>query len=319
MTGLTLQQFSHYKLEVSEDIIKEANDFLANLKDKDIENPIFWMNIYTKNPVLFDLLVIFLVSARMRIQPASCLQGNKKGLPINHFIRDLKPEDKFFTSSFLQVLSAIWLLIRNQPIRMDVKLMSLNRGWVKAYDVLALVGASGVGKSSFSKELPQSFTLVKMITTRQSRGESDNETKTFVTNEAFEEMVEDKMLAAWEEHSGNKYGVAKATLEDNKNAGQVSLVDFKGEGFTQLMLDAGYGIRAISFSYKDGGQAETNLRARMAGGSKETEDDLKTRMGMVKKDMEFVEKNASAFSSSIIFEWTKEPKKFWKTKVKDVV
>lgn len=83
--------------------------------------------------------------------------------------------------------------------------------------VIALLGASGTGKSTIEHELSARCCYKKIIsyTTRQPRGnEKDGEDYHFVNNIVFNEMIHNGLFAEYDEYSQNRlYGTLKEDYE----------------------------------------------------------------------------------------------------------
>lgn len=83
--------------------------------------------------------------------------------------------------------------------------------------VIALLGASGTGKSTIEHELSARCGYKKIIsyTTRQPRGnEKDGEDYHFVNNIVFNEMIHNGLFAEYDEYSQNRlYGTLKEDYE----------------------------------------------------------------------------------------------------------
>ena len=80
--------------------------------------------------------------------------------------------------------------------------------------IIALIGASGSGKSTIEKELASHHGYKKIIsyTTRSMRdGEENGKDYFFTNNETFEDMLKDGLFAEYDEYSQNRlYGTLKS-------------------------------------------------------------------------------------------------------------
>lgn len=76
--------------------------------------------------------------------------------------------------------------------------------------ILAILGASGSGKSSLEKILSSDYGFQKIIpyTTRGKRpGEENNKDYIFTDNDTFQNLIKEGLLAEWDEYSKNRmYG-----------------------------------------------------------------------------------------------------------------
>jgi len=78
--------------------------------------------------------------------------------------------------------------------------------------IIALVGASGTGKSSIERVLYEKYNFQKIIsyTTREPRtGEENHKDYHFISKEEFQNMIDQGQLAEWDEYTGGRlYGTA---------------------------------------------------------------------------------------------------------------
>lgn len=105
--------------------------------------------------------------------------------------------------------------------------------------IIVLLGASGSGKSIIENELATHHGFEKIIsyTTRPPRdGEINGKDYYFTNNETFREMVEDRLLAEYDEYSqGRLYGTLRIDYTGNTNR----VVVLTPNGFKQLKDSCG--------------------------------------------------------------------------------
>lgn len=85
--------------------------------------------------------------------------------------------------------------------------------------MIALLGECASGKSTVEKELCEKYGYEKIIsyTTRSPRiGEKDGTDYHFISNEDFNEMIENGYMAEHASYSGWQYGIAKKDCKDNR-------------------------------------------------------------------------------------------------------
>ena len=105
--------------------------------------------------------------------------------------------------------------------------------------IIVLLGASGSGKSTIENELATHHGFEKIIsyTTRPPRdGETNGKDYYFTNNETFREMVEDRLLAEYDEYSQRRlYGTLRIDYAGNTNR----VVVLTPNGFKQLKDSCG--------------------------------------------------------------------------------
>jgi guanylate kinase len=104
--------------------------------------------------------------------------------------------------------------------------------------MFVLSSPSGAGKTTISRMLLQRDAAIRMsvsATTRPMRpGEVDGKDYFFVSNDAFDRMVEQDEFYEWAHVFGNRYGTPKAHIREGLKAGQDYLFDIDWQGTQQL-------------------------------------------------------------------------------------
>lgn len=99
--------------------------------------------------------------------------------------------------------------------------------------IIALIGASGSGKSTIEKRLHEDYGYEKIVsyTTRKPReGETNGVDYNFITNEEFEKLIHNGKMAEYDEYSqGRLYG----TLKEDYQGGNKVIV-LTPNGYRQL-------------------------------------------------------------------------------------
>lgn len=101
-----------------------------------------------------------------------------------------------------------------------------------------LSSPSGAGKTTLSRKLLEADKEIKLsvsVTTRPPRaGERDGVDYTFVSQEAFQQMIDDDDFYEWAEVFGHRYGTPKGAIRAALKEGQDFLFDIDWQGTQQL-------------------------------------------------------------------------------------
>lgn len=136
---------------------------------------------------------------------------------------------------------------------------------------------SGAGKTSISRQLMALQPALRQsisYTTRAMRdGEVDGVDYHFVTCERFDAMVAAGAFVEWAEVHGNRYGTARATLQQARTEGIDILLDIDVQGAAQLRSS---GVGGVHIFILPPGMEE--LRKRLAGRKTDSDDVIERRM-----------------------------------------
>lgn len=108
----------------------------------------------------------------------------------------------------------------------------------KKRQVLIVSGPSGTGKSTIVHMMvekdPDKYELVKSVTTRKSRDDSDY--YTFVTQQAFKNMLNDDAFLETNEYQGNgaMYGTPKKAVMEILEKGKIPILEIDVNGKMQV-------------------------------------------------------------------------------------
>lgn len=103
--------------------------------------------------------------------------------------------------------------------------------------LIVLSGPGGVGKSTIVKELRQleHFYFSVSATTRQPRpGEIDGEAYHFVSEETFQNMIDDEVFLEWADFAGARYGTPRGPVIAALDAGKNVLLEIEIDGARQV-------------------------------------------------------------------------------------
>jgi guanylate kinase len=110
---------------------------------------------------------------------------------------------------------------------------------VRRGTLIVLAGPSGVGKGSVVKRLrsrdPEGLAVSVSVTTREPRpGEVDGVDYFFVSDAAFDRLIEDGALLEWAEIVGHRSGTPAAFVEETRAAGRDVILEIDVKGATQI-------------------------------------------------------------------------------------
>ena len=219
----------------------------------------------------------------------------------------------FFQVSFINLLQTMLIMVTNQKIAMDILKMKTK----KPYDVLVVIGPSGVGKSSFMSCLPDHFQQMKVTSTRSAR-KTDNDDKELVSKNEFAKMFQRGDFAGQETHAGNSYGVKKKDIQAAVGNGKIAVMDFKGEAYKQIKLRADISARVVSITYQNIEDAAKNLQDRQKK-SDETDNQIDNRLKLIEADQKYIDTNKEQIDANIEFIRTLKEKAFWNLNIKKVI
>jgi len=143
--------------------------------------------------------------------------------------------------------------------------------------ILILSAPSGAGKTSLCRELFKTFPDIKesiSYTTREPRpGEVDGEAYYFVSQDQFEQMVDEEAFAEWALVHGNMYGTALKTLEDARKNGVNLVLDIDCQGALKLkeQFEGGVFVFILPPSMDE-------LRRRLENRSSDSQDVIERRI-----------------------------------------
>jgi guanylate kinase len=110
---------------------------------------------------------------------------------------------------------------------------------VRRGTLIVLAGPSGVGKGSVVHRLrsrdPEGLALSVSVTTRDPRpGETDGVDYFFISDDAFDQLIDDGALLEWAEIVGHRSGTPAAFVEETLVAGRDVILEIDVKGATQI-------------------------------------------------------------------------------------
>ncbi|MCP4601495.1 MAG: guanylate kinase [Proteobacteria bacterium] len=104
--------------------------------------------------------------------------------------------------------------------------------------LLIVSSPSGAGKTTLCQKLLDEFSDLRFCishTTRKPRsGEVDGEDYFFITEDEFDQMIEDELFIEWAHVHGNRYGTARAEVRAAATAGKDLVFDVDCQGARQI-------------------------------------------------------------------------------------
>lgn len=151
--------------------------------------------------------------------------------------------------------------------------------------LVVLAGPSGVGKSSVIKEAlrqaPNTWLSVSATTRAPRPGEVDGVNYFYVSDEKFDQMIENNQLLEWANYAGNRYGTPRAAVEEKLAAGTPVLLEIEVQGAKQIREAMPEALLVFLEP-----PTWADLEARLAGRGTESQTQVQARLDAALKELE---------------------------------
>lgn len=156
--------------------------------------------------------------------------------------------------------------------------------------VIVIVAPSGAGKTTIAQRLLKEFPRIKFSisgTTRPPRdGEVNGEDYYFLSDEEFDQKIENEEFLEWEYYSGNRYGTLRSEVDKLVESGYFPLLDIEVKG--ALNVERLYSSDAISIFIEPPSMEE--LKNRLSKRGSETEESLQQRLKRAEMEMKYADR-----------------------------
>lgn len=156
--------------------------------------------------------------------------------------------------------------------------------------VIVIVAPSGAGKTTIAKRLLEEFPQLKFsvsATTRSPRAdEIYGEDYYFLTDQEFDERIDNEEFLEWEYYSGNRYGTLRSEVDKLMEKGYFPLLDIEVKG--ALNVQELYDTDAVSIFIKPPSMEE--LANRLSGRGSETDQSLQRRLNRAEEEMSYADR-----------------------------
>ena len=156
--------------------------------------------------------------------------------------------------------------------------------------VIVIVAPSGAGKTTIAqrllKEYPKIQFSVSATTRKPRKGEQDGEDYYFLSEEEFDQKIEDEKFLEWEHYSGNRYGTLRSEVDKLVESGYFPLLDIEVKG--ALNVQRLYNSGAISIFIEPPSLEE--LKNRLSKRGSETENSLQQRLKRAEMEIKYADR-----------------------------
>lgn len=155
--------------------------------------------------------------------------------------------------------------------------------------VIVIVAPSGAGKTTLAQRLLNEFSDIKFsvsATTRPAReDEVHGEDYYFLSDEEFDQKVENNEFLEWEFYSGNRYGTLQSEVDKLVKTGYFPLLDIEVRGALNVVQM--YNSDAVSIFIKPPSMGV--LAQRLSGRGSETDESLTKRLNRAEEEIRYAD------------------------------
>jgi guanylate kinase len=155
--------------------------------------------------------------------------------------------------------------------------------------VIVIVAPSGAGKTTIAQRLLADYPKLKFSVSATTRPPRDDETDGkdyyFLSDEEFDQKIEDGDFLEWEYYSGNKYGTLRSEVDKLVESGYFPLLDIEVKG--ALNVQKLYNSGAVSIFIEPPSMDE--LKHRLSNRGSETNASLEKRLERANMEMQYAD------------------------------
>ncbi|MEL7833923.1 guanylate kinase [Fodinibius sp. Rm-B-1B1-1] len=156
--------------------------------------------------------------------------------------------------------------------------------------VIVIVAPSGAGKTTIAQRLLEDYPKIQFstsATTRKPRKKEQNgKDYYFLSDEEFDQKVENEEFLEWEHYSGNRYGTLRSEVDKLVESGYFPLLDIEVKG--ALNVQRLYDSDAISIFIEPPSMNE--LKERLSKRGSETNESLQQRLKRAEMEMKYADR-----------------------------
>lgn len=153
--------------------------------------------------------------------------------------------------------------------------------------LIVIVAPSGAGKTTIAHKLLDEFPRVRFsisATTRAPReGEQEGTDYYYLSDEEFDQAIEEQGFLEWEHYGGNRYGTLRSEVEKLMEKGYFPLLDIEVKG--AVNVKEMYGSDCISIFIQPPSIEE--LKRRLVNRGSETKQSLEKRLRRAEQELTY--------------------------------